>query len=112
MLRKQKSQHGSDGMKNTGMRFLIILSALVVTVGFSIEVLAQASPTNKNQGPKKQTVINFDDYLIEGNIKKPELLYLLQKKQFNFKKLIKLRENFLPEMGRTAEDIQRRGDGV
>lgn len=54
---------------------------------------------------KKSTTINFEDELIEGEVKKPELLYLLQKKQFNFKKLIKLRENFLPEMQRTAEEL-------
>jgi hypothetical protein len=56
---------------------------------------------------KKTTAINFEDELIEGDVKKPELLYLLQKKQFNFKRLIKLRENFIPEMNRTAEEIQR-----
>lgn len=58
-------------------------------------------------GDKKTTAINFEDELIEGEVKKPELLYLLQKKQFNFKRLIKLRENFLPEMNRTAEEIGR-----
>ncbi len=58
-------------------------------------------------GDKKTTSINFEDELVEGEVKKPELLYLLQKKQFNFKRLIKLRENFLPEMGRDAEEINR-----
>ena len=56
---------------------------------------------------KRTTSINFEDELIEGEVKKPELLYLLQRKQFNFKRLIKLRENFLPEMSRTAEEIPR-----
>ena len=60
---------------------------------------------SKSKG-KKNTSINFEDELIEGDVKKPELLYLLQKKQFNFKRLIKLRENFLPEMRRTAEDLK------
>ncbi|MCB0364836.1 MAG: hypothetical protein KDD68_05595 [Bdellovibrionales bacterium] len=58
---------------------------------------------------KRRTSINFEDELIEGEVKKPELFYLLQKKQFNFKRLIKLRENFLPEMRRTAEDLPRGG---
>lgn len=60
---------------------------------------------------RRRTTINFEDELIEGEVKKPELFYLLQKKQFNFKRLIKLRENFLPEMRRTAEDVQRSGSG-
>ncbi len=59
------------------------------------------------QKNSKRTVINFDDELVEGDVSKPELSYLLQKKQFNFGRLIKLRENFLPEMRRTAEDVER-----
>ncbi|MEK6555996.1 MAG: hypothetical protein AABZ31_12195 [Bdellovibrionota bacterium] len=69
-----------------------------------------AKPSAKSAstgGAKKTTDINFEDELIEGEVKKPELMYLLQKKQFNFKRLIKLRENFLPEMNRTSESIQR-----
>jgi hypothetical protein len=68
----------------------------------ALSVHAQTKPSGTD---KKTTAINFDDELIEGELKKPELMYLLQKKQFNFKKLIKLRENFLPEMERAAEDI-------
>ena len=64
---------------------------------------------DKQGGSKKRTSINFEDELVEGEVQKPELLYLLQKKQFNFKRLIKLRKNFLPEMRRTAEDIQPLG---
>lgn len=56
---------------------------------------------------RKKTTINFEDQLVQGELKKPELFYLLQKKQINFGRLIKLRENFLPEMKRTAEDVQR-----
>jgi hypothetical protein len=56
---------------------------------------------------KKQTKIDFEDELVEGELKKPELFYLLQKKQFNFKRLIKLREDFLPEMRRDADEIRR-----
>jgi len=56
---------------------------------------------------KRKTNIDFEDELVEGELKKPELFYLLQKKQFNFKRLIKLRENFLPEMRRDADEIRR-----
>ncbi len=69
--------------------------------------MASSAHAQNTADDKKTTSINFDDELIEGEVKKPELLYLLQRKQFNFKRLIKLREDFLPEMGRTAEDIQR-----
>jgi hypothetical protein len=51
--------------------------------------------------------LNFEDELVEGATQKPELFYLFQKKNFNYKRLIKLRENFKPEMRKTSEDIQR-----
>jgi hypothetical protein len=60
----------------------------------------------KNKSDRKQT-LNFEDELVEGSAQKPELFYLFQKKNFNYKRLIKLRENFLPEMRKTTEDIQR-----
>lgn len=71
---------------------------------------AAVDPNNQEQKPnkveKKQT-LNFEDELIEGTAQKPDLFYMFQKNNFRFKKLIKLRENFLPEMARNAEDIQR-----
>ena len=59
------------------------------------------------QAENKKTNLSFEDELVEGATQKPELFYLFQKKNFNYKRLIKLRENFLPEMRKTAEDIQR-----
>ena len=56
---------------------------------------------------KRKTTIDFEDELIEGELKKPDVLTMFSRKQFNFRKLIKLRENFLPEMQRTSEDINR-----
>ena len=68
------------------------------------------SATTTKRTERKAT-LNFEDELVEGSTQKPELFYLFQKKNFNYKRLIKLRENFLPEMRRTSEDIQRvRGD--
>jgi hypothetical protein len=70
---------------------------------------AGAKDQSKKAGGKKSTVVNFEDQLVEGEAQKPELFYLLQKKQFNYKRLIRLREDFLPEMRKTGEEIQRKG---
>ncbi len=59
----------------------------------------------------KRTTIDFEDELIEGQTQKPDLSYLLQKRDFNYKRMIKLRENFLPEMRKTSEDMRRKGSG-
>lgn len=63
------------------------------------------------KSPKK-TSINFEDQLVEGQTQKPELFMLLQQRNSNFKRLIKLRENFLPEMRKTSEDVGRPSQGV
>lgn len=92
-------------------------TAAALLIGFCImfvvsinTAFAQSSDTKYNTNIKtkdrKQT-LNFEDELVEGSTQKPELFYLFQKKNFNYKRLIKVRENFLPEMRETAEDIQR-----
>ena len=70
-----------------------------------------AAPAPAKEGSKdpKKNVVNFDDQLVEGQTQKPELFYLLQQKNANFKRLIRLRENFIPEMKSTAEEIGRNG---
>ena len=67
---------------------------------------AAAAAADANKKDKKQS-LNFEDELIEGTALRPDLFSMFQKNNFKFKKLIKLRENFLPEMARNAEDIQR-----
>lgn len=95
-------------------RVKLLILMLLMTVFHSGWVIAQESSstspsTAKSEKDKRKTSIDFEDELVEGEVKKPELFYLLQKKQFNFKRLIKLREDFLPEMKRQAEDVNRVG---
>ncbi|WP_413288717.1 hypothetical protein [Bdellovibrio sp. HCB337] len=75
------------------------------------EEAAPAAPSSgaapkRAKGTRTQK-LNFEDELVEGGTQKPELFYLFQKKNFNYKRLIKLRQNFIPEMRKTSEDIQR-----
>lgn len=93
------------------MRKFQITLFLVVTSLLTATALAQTPPpaaksSSKSSGEKKKT-LSFEDELVEGATAKPELFYLFQKKNFNYKRLIKLRENFLPEMRRTSEEVQR-----
>jgi hypothetical protein len=81
----------------------------MLALGLGARVAAEEAKAPAKSGAKKQTSIDFEDELVEGELKKPELFYLLQKKQFNFKRLIKLREDFLPEMRRDADEIRRGG---
>ena len=83
-------------------------SVLLVAI-LSVPSFSFAQKKKKDSGEAKRTTISFEDQLVEGKTKKPELFYLLQKKQFNYKRLIRLRNNFLPEMRKTAQEIQRKG---
>lgn len=67
---------------------------------------AKSAPAKQAGGEKKKS-LSFEDELVQGATAKPELEYILTKKNFNFKRLIKLRENFQPEMRRTSEDVGR-----
>jgi hypothetical protein len=87
-----------------------ILGQSFIITGLTIGSLALAAGQEKStaaKGSAKRTSINFEDQLVEGQTQKPELFYLLQQKNNNFKRLIRLRENFIPEMRKTSEDVGR-----
>lgn len=83
------------------MRYLIL--GLLILFAAIQPQWGRAQTVNK----ERRTSLNFEDELVEGSTQKPELFYLFQKKNFNYGKLIKLRENFVPEMKKTTEDLQR-----
>ncbi len=47
---------------------------------------------------KKIIRINFKDDLVKGRQEVPEGSFFQTKKDFNYKKIIKIRENFIPEV--------------
>jgi len=92
----------------------VITCSLVFFMGTSVYAQEEAAPVAPSSGAPKSRAkgtrtqkLNFEDELVEGGTQKPELFYLFQKKNFNYKRLIKLRQNFVPEMRKTSEDIQR-----
>lgn len=94
---------------------LAFLIAIGIACVFATEAWAQSAPAKPAakaapSGQSKKTSVNFEDQLVEGATQKPELFYLLQQRNNNFKRLIKLRENFLPEMRKTSEDLSRKGN--
>lgn len=81
-------------------RFFIFLFTFILLHIIALAVYAE------DVKKQKKTTLNFEDELVEGEYKSPDLFYILQKKQFNFGRLIKLRENFVPEMRKNSEDIK------
>lgn len=92
--------------RNIFFAFIPIIFCGVVTFA-QTDISSQPSAQSVKAKPERKHTINFEDELVEGTAQKPEFLYLFQKKNFNYKRLVRLRENFIPEMKRSAEDIQR-----
>lgn len=89
------------------MAGLLVCCMAGIAFAQTTDQTSTTTTTTTTTKKERKAKLNFEDELIEGSTQKPDLFYLFQKKNFNYKRLIKLRENFLPEMRRTTEDIQR-----
>ncbi len=54
---------------------------------------------------KKKTVIDLTGAVIEGTLTKPEGTYVVSRKASRFSKLITLRENFIPELINSPDQL-------
>jgi len=54
---------------------------------------------------QKKTVYDFEDDVVEGTLVKPEGDYLTSRQRGKQSSLIKIRDNFVPEMLKSAEDL-------
>ncbi len=89
------------------MKHIYCVTIFVFTSVFCSLGAAQTKDTSEQTSQKRKTILNFEDELVEGDAPKGDLFYLMQQKNYNFSKLIKLREHFLPEMRRTSESVRR-----
>lgn len=54
---------------------------------------------------KKKTVVDFGDVTLEGELTKPDGVYTMGLKRATFSSLIKLRNNFLPELQKSVDNL-------
>jgi hypothetical protein len=54
---------------------------------------------------RKRTVIDFNDMTIEGELTRPEGSYLLNRRRTHFPSLLKVRDNFNPELQKSADNL-------
>ncbi len=61
--------------------------------------------TNKN---KTKIKVDFEDQLITGKHDMPEAEMVFTRTQFNYKKMIRLRDNFIPEVKQGKDEFRGR----
>tara|TARA_B100000427_G_C15514810_1_gene597756 strand:+ start:69 stop:380 length:312 start_codon:yes stop_codon:yes gene_type:complete len=60
-----------------------------------------ASPKNTRA---KTKFYNFDDLIINGEYKKPQILYTDARQKVKFERLLKLKKDFIPKLKSTQKD--------
>jgi len=68
-----------------------------------ISFLVFSAPAFAGNEVKK---IDMEDELIEGSVKNPDLIHIMESKGRRFGRLIKLRENFNREMEKSAKSVR------
>ena len=90
-------------------RKLMSMFAGLSLLAVSSVVFAQAKPAAAPAGGdvqyKSKTVYDFDDDVVEGDLVRPDGEFVDTRKGAKHSSLIKIRENFIPEMIKSAEDI-------
>lgn len=92
------------------------LALLVVLALASPSRAAQPAEPAKAPGPRivrepdkvvvrKRTVIDFNDVTVEGELLRPEGSYLLDRRRTRFPSLLKLRDDFNPELQKSADNL-------
>lgn len=74
---------------------LCLLSALFLGAA---DAATPAKTGKKKVVYEKETLIRFDDSVIEGKVIKPDGFFLLRQKPKRWQDLIKVRDNFDPEL--------------
>ena len=75
---------------------MILVSLLFTIMFLSFGAFAQNTTKTK--------FYNFDDLLINGEYKKPQVLYTDARQKVRFEKLLKLKKDFLPKLKETQRD--------
>jgi hypothetical protein len=79
----------------------MVIGAPVAQAQGKVNVVQEADKTVY----RKKTVIDFTDVAVEGELTKPEGSYAISKKKTSFKSLIKVRDNFVPELQKSVDNL-------
>ncbi len=83
------------------LRKLLISGVLGVAFLIAAPAASESGATQYRQ----ETVIDFSDVSLEGELQRPDGAYLLSRKRAEFDSLIRLREHFLNELQTSVDNL-------
>jgi hypothetical protein len=89
---------------------LLMLTVAGFVLGAGVAFGQEAAPggalgEGDNVKYKKKTVYDFDDDVVEGELQRPDGAFVDTRRKAKHSSLIKIRQDFIPEMMKSAEDI-------
>lgn len=84
--------------------FLFLISVGVTAPAFADQ---EEKPALVSADKNNRIKIDFEDELVKGKFNSPEMMYINTRKNNNFKKLIKIRENFNSEMDKSKNAFKK-----
>jgi hypothetical protein len=93
--------------KNKHLYITFLVSLLFAMSAFAEEGESDflvEEPPAQNIPVTKKVFINYEDELLNGAGPTPEADYIFTRSQFNFKKMIKFRDDFIPEATRGKDE--------
>jgi len=86
-------------------KILFTVFLLLGLMVFSMDLNAQEAGPGDRVVYKQKTIIDFSDVTIQGELKKPDGSYISSRKEAQFGRLIKVRENFEPELFKSVDKL-------
>ena len=88
---------GSTPVNKLIRSFLFLMLILVPLISHGQDEGDEKESKSVDTSKMQKIQVHFGDELVKGANPSPGVEYIFEKKQFNYKKLMKLRENFIPE---------------
>jgi hypothetical protein len=92
-------------MTRKALGFVLGMALLVPSLAEAQKAAAKPAAAGDSVTYKSKTVYDFDDDVVEGDLVRPDGEFVDSRRAAKHSSLIKIRENFIPEMLKSAEDI-------
>ena len=89
------------------MKKLIAPSTLFLAVSLlGVPAMAQDSDDGPDVVYNRETEIDFEDVSVDGELRRPDGTYIVDRRETSFNPLIRLRTDFNPEMYASVDEVK------